>query len=155
GCNSGEITEFLKEQLEASVAVRSLIVVMYAERHTIVPVMFYKAAKLTLSDEMSVSELSMLNSSSSSGSVSLLELLWSSGVKLAFSLSSQSLLSKTRILASDDELNELVLRVMLGNVWGFNVLGAMDEKRLELIVDRFVYADCHKHNVGDNGSKEQ
>lgn len=31
----------------------------------------------------------------------------------------------------------------------------MDEKRLELIVDRFMYADCDKHNVGDNGSKEQ
>ena len=37
----------------------------------------------------------------------------------------------------------------------FNVLGAMDEKRLELIVDKVMYADCHKHNVGDNGSKEQ
>ena len=59
------------------------------------------------------------------------------------------------VLACDDELNELALRVMLGNVWAFNVLGAMDEKRLELIVDRFMYADCHKHNVGDNGSKEQ
>lgn len=59
------------------------------------------------------------------------------------------------VLACDDELNELVLRVMLGNVWGCNVLGAMDEKRLELIVDRFMYADCDKHNVGDNGSKEQ
>lgn len=59
------------------------------------------------------------------------------------------------VLACDDELNELVLRVMLGNVGGFNVLGAMDEKRLELIVDRFMYADCDKHNVGDNGSKEQ
>lgn len=59
------------------------------------------------------------------------------------------------VLACDDELNELVLRVMLGNVWGFNVLGPMDEKRLELIVDRFMYADCDKHNVGDNGSKEQ
>lgn len=59
------------------------------------------------------------------------------------------------VLACDDDLNELVLRVMLGIVWGFNVLGAMDEKRLELIVDRFMYADCDKHNVGDNGSKEQ
>lgn len=58
-------------------------------------------------------------------------------------------------VACDDELNELVLRVMLGNVWAFNVPGAMDEKRLEMIVDRFMYADCDKHNVGDNGSKEQ
>ena len=59
------------------------------------------------------------------------------------------------VLACDDELNELVLRVMLRNVWAFNVLGAMNEKRVELIVDRFMYADCHKDNVGDNGSKEQ
>ena len=44
--------QFLKEQLEASLPARSLFVAMYAERHTIVPVMFYKAAKLTLSDEM-------------------------------------------------------------------------------------------------------
>ena len=43
----------------------------------------------------------------------------------------------------------------MGNVWAFNVLGAMDEKRLELIVHRFMYADCDKHNFGGNGSKEQ
>ena len=59
------------------------------------------------------------------------------------------------VLACDDELNELVLRVMLGCVWAFDVLVAMDEKRLELIVHRFMYADCDKHNFGDNGSKEQ
>ena len=59
------------------------------------------------------------------------------------------------VLACDNELNELVLRVMLGNVWAFNVLGTMDEKRLELIVHRFMYADCDKHNFGGNGSKEQ
>ena len=53
------------------------------------------------------------------------------------------------LLSFDDELNEVVM-------WGMSrlLLGAMDEERLELIVDRKLMLMV-TNKVGGNGRKEQ